>query len=385
MIRQPGHPVCITGTGSYLPGEPVRYEDIDQVLGPLDLADDDLKRWYSRAKQTMRQLLGMEVYYFALDPVTRQFTETPSTLAAKAGERALAAAGLTAADIDVLYYAGSSQDAFICPPTSTFVQQHLGIERCVEMSIHANCTSTYKALQIAADQIALGRYRTALVTTANMVSGHARAETLNQRALTRHQAMLRLFMCDGSGAFVLTRDDGARPGFEVYDTFVESVGGREPPQMYSRYGSASVAPDAIAAGDHHVTQNMGLVGGVGVGVFLSGFHRFLEKLGIDPLDAAFREQVSHVIANVPSDHLVEAGLEDMSARYRVSLDHIRQIYCSTVAKRGYTGPAAIAITLDELFRGGAVADGRFVASFVTESSKWMNAGFMLRSRLGTAA
>ena len=50
------------------------------------------------------------------------------------------------------------------------------------------------------------------------------------------------------------------------------------------------------------------------------------------------------------------------------------------AKRGYTGPAAIAITLDELLRAGSLSDGKFVLSFVTESSKWMNAGFLLRYR-----
>lgn len=380
MRRQPGHPVLITGTGSYLPGAPVPYEDIDRVLGELDQADPDLQRWYTRAKATMRQLLGMEVYYFALDPETRQPTETPSTLAAKAAERALQAAGMKASDIDILFYAGCSQDAFICPPTSAFVQQHLGIEVCAEMSIHANCTSTYKAIQVAADQIALGRYDTALVTTASMVSGHARAETLNQHKLTRHQALLRLFMCDGGGALVLTRDDGRRPAFEVYDTFVESVGGRDEPRMSSRYGSASVAPAAIAAGDHHVTQDMSVVGGLGVERFVGGVQRFLEQLGVDTDDPEFRAQATHLLANVPSEHLVETGLEDLSARYRVSMDHLRSIYTSTVAKRGYTGPAAVAITLDGLLRDRAVADGKFVLSFVTESSKWMNAGFALRYR-----
>lgn len=382
MRRQPGAPVLIRGTGSYLPGPPVPYEDLDAVLGPLDQAEPDLQRWYARAKVTMRPLLGMEVYHFALDPQTRTFTETPSSLAAKAAERALEAAGLRAGDVELLLYAGCSQDSFICPPTSVFVQEHLGIERCVEMSVHANCTSTYKALQIAADQIALGRYRTALVTTANLVSGHACAETLTQQALTRHQAILRLFLCDGGGAFVLTRDDGVSPGFELYDTFLESVGGREPPQMASRYGSASVAPRALAAGDHHVTQNMGLVGQAGVRFFVEGVQRFLLHIGADPQDPEVQAQLTHFIANVPSDHLVEAGIEDLSAAFRLPLELVRRVFTSTVAQRGYTGPAAIAITLDELARAGAVRDGAYVASFVTESSKWMNAGFLLRRRAG---
>jgi 3-oxoacyl-[acyl-carrier-protein] synthase-3 len=378
--RQPGHPVRIAGTGAYLPGEPIAYDDIDKVLGEFDQADEDIRRWYPRAKETMRQLLGMEAYYFAVDPKTRAFTDTPSTLAAKAATQALDAAGMGPEDVDILFYAGCSQDAFICPPTSTFVQQHLGIANCAEISIHSNCTSTYKAIQVAADQIAMGRYRTALVTSANMVSGHAMAATLNQKALTRHQAMLRLFLCDGGGALVLTRDDGQSPGFEVWDTFIESAGGNDEPQMYSRYGSASIAPEAIAQGHHHVTQNMQMVGSLAVDVFIAGFERFAQKLGLDLGAPETHEQIRWFLANVPSDHLVEATHEEFMRRYGLPPEVARRQYYSTVAKRGYTGPAAIAVALDQLWRNHAVPDGKFIISFVTESSKWMNAGFLMRRR-----
>ena len=154
--------------------------------------------------------------------------------------------------------------------------------------------------------------------------------------------------------------------------------------MYSRYGSASVAPRAFALGHHHVTQNMGLVGSLGVEHFLGGLERFAARLEIDAQSTDFREQVSHFLANVPSDHLVESGLEQGSARWALPLDHMRRIYTSTVAHRGYTGPAAVVITLDELLRAGGIRDGRFVMSFVTESSKWMNAGFLMRFREGDA-
>lgn len=380
MKRQPGNPVRIVGTGSYLPGAPIAFDDVDRVLGELEDVDDDFKRWYKRSKRTMKQLLGMEHYYFAIDPETREFTETPSTLAAKAAERALESAGMKPDDIDILFYAGCSQDAFICPPTSTYVQQHLGIKRCAEMSIHANCTSTYKAIQVAADQIALGRYDTALVTTANMVSGHALAATLNQKTLTRHQAMLRWFLCDGGGALVLKRDDGTSPGFEVLDTFVESVGATEAPQMFSKYGSASVAPQAIAAGDHHVTQNFQVVSSLGSKIFMEGYDRFVNQLELHPGSPEFLDNVSHFLANVPTDHLVDNAFDSYCKAYGVTKDQVKQAYYSTVAKRGYTGPVAIAITLDELHRQNKIEDGKYLISFVTESSKWMNAGLFLRYR-----
>lgn len=380
MNQQPGYRVMVVGTGSYLPGNPIPYDDVDRVLGELNEVDDDFKRWYKRSKRTMKQLLGMESYYFAIDPQTGEFTETPSTMAAKAAERALENAGLTGKDVDLLIYAGCSQDAFICPPTSTFVQQHLGIERCAELSIHANCTSTYKAIQVAADQIALGRYKTALITTANMVSGHALARTLNQKTLTRHQALLRFFLCDGGGALVLTRDEGQAAGFEIVNTMIESVGAREAPQMFSRYGSASVASEAIANGDHHVTQNLQVVSSQAGEIFLNGFDRFVKQLDFHPASPQFLNGVTHFLANVPTDHLVESSMESYALRYGVTLQEAKARYFSTVARRGYTGPVALAISLDELHRQKKLQHGRYLISFVTESSKWLNAGLLLRSR-----
>jgi 3-oxoacyl-[acyl-carrier-protein] synthase III len=202
---------------------------------------------------------------------------------------------------------------------------------------------------------------------------------------------MRVFLCDGGGALVLTRDPPepkadatglapARPAFELWDTFIESAGGAEEPQMYSRYGSASVAPEAIARGDHHVTQNMAAVGAMAVEVFLAGFQRFADQLGIHPGDPEVIDQVAYFLANVPSDHLVEATHEEFARRYGVPVEVARRQYYSTVAGRGYTGPAALPITLDQLFRERKVPDGKFLISFVTESSKWMNAGLLLRSR-----
>lgn len=376
MKRPGGHPVRVAAAGSFLPGEPLGYDDIDSVLGPF--TEPTLQRAYQRSREVMRELLAMDRYYFAVDPVTRQITETPSSMAAKAARRALDAAGMQPSDVDLLVYAGSSQDRFICPPTSVFVQEHLGIERCAELSFHANCTATYKAIQVAADQIALGRYRTALITSSNLVSGSWMAEAYTQAHMNRAQAMMRLFLCDGAGAILLTRDDGAGAGLEVWDTYLESVGCHKAPRMTTRFGSASLAPQAIAAGDHHVEQDLGLVGREGVEVFLGGFVRFATQLGMTAPD--FRERVSHVMANVPSDHLVDAALEDTSLQYDLPLEHLRQVYYSTVAGRGYTGPAAVLISLDELLQSGALQDDRFVISFVTESSKWMNAGFLLRHR-----
>ena len=380
MNKQPGHGVVVAGAGAFLPGEPIAYEDADRFLGEFDQVDEDFKRWYTRARRTMKQLLAIEHYHYALDPITRKATETPSTMAAKAGKQALAAAGIAPEQVDMVMYAGATQDCFITPPTSTFVQQHLGIARCAEMSIHSNCTSTYKAIQVAADQIAYGRYRTVLVTSANMVSVSNLASSFNQAHITRNQAMLRWFLSDGGGAVVLTRDEGQPRCLEVINTFVESLGMAREPHMFANFGSADNPMEAVARGAHHVSQDFAQVSKIGPEFFVDGFFRFAEQLGIDPSDERTLEQIRYVLVNLPSDHLMEAGLENWSGRVKMPVAKLMERYYSTVAGRGYTGPAAVLISLETLLRTGGLEEGQHVMSLVTESSKWMNGGFLLRYR-----
>ena len=383
MKNQPGHAVMLTGTGSFLPGAPIPYDDADRVLGEFDQVDPAFRTWYMRARRTMKTLLGIQHYFYALDPVTRAATETPSSLAAKAGARAMEAAGVGPEDIDIVFYAGATQDHFVTPPTSTLVQQHLGIERCAEMSIHSNCTSTYKAIQVAADQIAYGRYKTALVTSANLVSVSNLASAFNQAHLTRAQAMMRFFLCDGGGAIVLQRGEDGQAGLRVVDTFVESLGTKHAPHMSAPFGSADNPIEAVAQGRHHISQDFGEVSRIAPAFFVDGFLRFATQLGLDWTDEAAMAPIRHVLVNVPSDHLVDAGLEDAALRTKLPMDGIKKRYTSTVRDRGYTGPAAVLITLDELLRaedpaGGPLRPGEAIMSVVTESSKWMNAGFLFQ-------
>lgn len=380
MKKQSGHGVVMSGTGAFLPGERISYEEADQILGSFDEVDEEFKRWYARARRTMKSLLAIDYYHYALDPVTRKATETPSTMAAKAGKAALESAGVSPDEVDLVIYAGATQDYFLTPPTSTFVQQHLGIGRCAEMSIHSNCTSTYKALQVAGDQIALGRYKKVLVTSANMVSVSNLAASYTQSHLTRNQAMLRWFLSDGGGAVLLERDEGQTGCLELWDTFIESLGMAREPHMFTRFGSANNPVEAIAQGLHHVSQDFAQVSQIGPQFFVDGFIRFAAQLGLDPRNEATMDQISHVLVNLPSDHLLEAGMEDWQSRVGLSIEKLKERYYSTVAGRGYTGPAAVLITLDELMRSKKLSDNRFVLSLVTESSKWMNGGFLLRYR-----
>lgn len=378
--------VKLIGTGSYLPGEAIPFDEIEGVLGKFEDMPKDFNRWYKRTRRLMSQLLGMENYYYALDPNTRQQTETCASLSAKAAEKALEMAQVDAQDVDLLIYASSSLDRFICPPTSALVQESLGIKHCAEYTIHSNCTATYKALEMAADLLACGRYKTALIVSANLVSNALKVEYFNKEKLDRNSAMLRFFLCDGAGAMVLQAVDpqeAPKPGFCFVDTFLESVGADMPSHMYNQAGASTLGPlEDYKAGFHHIIQDFSSVSTIGPRIFAEGFNRMVDQIRGKKGEDHFKtraQDVSHFLVNVPSRHLIDLVADDLSAQFAAHLGGTVpfDLYYSTTEKLGYTGPAAIALTLDRLMRTEDLNDGQMVVSFVTESSKWINAGFML--------
>ncbi|MET9964260.1 3-oxoacyl-[acyl-carrier-protein] synthase III C-terminal domain-containing protein [Streptomyces sp. NPDC006326] len=86
-----------------------------------------------------------------------------STLAAGAGRRALAAAGLTPPDIDLLLFASASRD-MVEPATAHIVQAELGT-RAHALDVTNACNSFVNGIDLARAMILAGRARRALVVT----------------------------------------------------------------------------------------------------------------------------------------------------------------------------------------------------------------------------
>ena len=161
-------PVYVAGTGTFLPGEAIPVERIDEVLGPLTEAPAPIQRWMKNMAPVMREVLAIRQVHYAIDPVTRAFTEDNVTMGTKAARAALDHAGIPATDVDLLCYGSAHQDQM--PTASVRIQEALGIERLTEFSIHANCSSAYKAIYLAHHLLATGAYDTALVVSAGISS-----------------------------------------------------------------------------------------------------------------------------------------------------------------------------------------------------------------------
>lgn len=365
--------VFLLGTGRHLPGDPIPVERAQEVLGPLTDAPPRIRRWMEEMGPVMRQLLDIEVVHYALDPRTRQFTEDNVTMAEKAARQALEAAGMTPGDLDLLCYGSAHQDQM--PTASVRIQKALGIDSCAEFSIHANCTSAYKAFYLAHHLLADGHYDRALAVSAGISSSELRAEYFNQQKVDKESLFLRWFLSDGAGAAVLGVDPPARgPVIEVECTYVESVGGNRPSLMFNHRPAYWMSPvEEFEAAAHHLRQTFrnelatGVFQEPGGSVFLKGYLRMLARAGIDPL------AVDHLQVNLPARHIVESVAAELQG-----IGFPRERIDQRMARMGYAGPPMTFLAMDAFLRETGLGPGRRLASFVTEVSQFMQAGWVLR-------
>ena len=86
-----------------------------------------------------------------------------------AAERALAAAGIDAADIDLVVL-GSTTPEEICPNTASFIKNQLGATKAAAFDLNSACTSWLYAMNVATDMIKAGSVKKAVVIGSERLS-----------------------------------------------------------------------------------------------------------------------------------------------------------------------------------------------------------------------
>ena len=366
--------VKVAGTSAYLPGNPVLFDDIDKVLGELPEAPSRIQAWMKSMHSVMKEMLRVKQYYFAIDPHTREFTETNVTMAVKAARKALDDAGLQPNDINLLLFACSSLEQM--PAASTAIQEQLGIRQCGEISIQSNCSSVYKAIMLAHDLIAIGRYDTVMVVSSNMASSTARAEFFNQKLVKRDEIMLRWFLCDGAGCMIFTKDDSSQPKGTYLDAaYIESVGCGINPMMFNKKRAYSMNPqEEYNQALHHIAQrstNMRTDDNSGdvliVNTFIEGLKRMVKQCNID------LGKITLFNINFPAEHVNQAIMEKC-----IEMGIAADAFYSKLGDYGYSGAPMALITIDKLLKEEKLKENDQILSFVLEVSKIMQAGFLLK-------
>lgn len=368
--------VYVSGTGRFLPNAPISNERIDDVLGRLTDAPPRVMGFMDNVSPRMLADSGIAQRHFAVDPETHRLTHTVASLGEEAARQALQAAGKSASDVDLLILASPNYDQST-PPTSSLLQQRLGIERCAEMEIHSNCSGVGKSVQVAYDALRVGRYRSALIVICQLSSVYLRSCYFNQPQMGKTAAALRYILADGAGALLLETapgDAAEAPPLEIIGTFVESRGGNMEPAMTAGGGVSDLTDldNPIEAcyrqGLHHLNQDFAAVNRYAGPYLLDGILLMLDELGIDS------STVAHYVASIPTMQLYEANGEQIQNRLRIKLDRMKFRARNT----GYCGGASVLLHFDEMVRNGEIQRDELVVLHAVESSKWMTAGFVIR-------
>ncbi|MFP4023394.1 MAG: 3-oxoacyl-ACP synthase [Thiohalospira sp.] len=363
--------VKLTGSGSYLPGKPITIDDVDYFLGELTEAPKKMQKWMQRMKELMREMLEVKHYHFAINPETHEFTDDNVTMSVKAAKKALDAAGLKGNDIDLIVYGSAHQDQM--PTTSVRIQEALGIEQCGEMGIHANCTSAYKALLVASDFIKSGRYKNALVISSSMSSSELRADYYNQPLVKKEELFLRYFLSDGAGALLLKAEEEKKKGLFVENTYMESIGGKKPAAMLNKRPAYWMNPkQEYELGYHHLSQMFNEQLRTHFhdhdgSVFIKGLKRMLQKYPVD------LKQLKYFQVNFPSKHISELIMDECE---ELGID--RNTLYTKMSDMGYAGPPMAFISIDKILNEEKLTSRDLIISFVTEVSKFLQAGYILK-------
>jgi 3-oxoacyl-[acyl-carrier-protein] synthase III len=169
----------IKGTGSALP---VRIVTNDELAAQIDTSDE----WIT-------ERTGIKARHIAGEG------ETTATLGAQAAQAALDAAGLAAADIDLIVVATCTPDQTF-PATATKIQHMLGCNGGVAFDVAAVCSGFLYAFSVAESMIRAGAAKNALVVG---------AETMT-RLLDWDDRGTCVLFGDGAGAVVLSAETSER-------------------------------------------------------------------------------------------------------------------------------------------------------------------------------
>jgi 3-oxoacyl-[acyl-carrier-protein] synthase-3 len=300
----------IAGTGSYLPEKILTNADLELLV---DTSDE----WIvSRT--------GIERRHVAAEG------ETTTDLAEYAARRAMAAAQVTGADIDLICVGTTTPD-LVFPNVGTLLQDRLGIHHgCPAFSLEAACTGFVYALSVADKFVRLGESKCALVVG---------AETLTRIVDWNDRGTCVLF-ADGAGAVVL--QPASEPG--IISTRLHSDG---------RYKDLLLYPDGVSKGFKLVREGK-------AGVQMKGNEVY--KVAVNTLGQLVTETLSaHNIAIEQLDWLIphQANIriiEAIAKRLRLPMERV----IVTINDHGNTSAASVPLALDTAVRDGRVRRGQLL-------------------------
>lgn len=313
-------PFCassIIGTGSYMP---------EKIL-----TNDDLSKFVETSDEWITSRTGIKARRIAAED------QATSDLASEAARRAMAAAGVTPEEINLIVVATVTPDMFF-PSTACFVQKKIGASNAVCFDISAACSGFLYALQVARHFINTGNRTTALVIGAEKLSSLINWQDRNTCVL----------FGDGAGAVVIRRaEEGADAPGRVLSTVMGSDGNLT--DLLKVPGGASACPITEA----NVASRPNTIHMEGRETFKHAVTRMcqaseqaLEMAGLT------KDDIAMVIPHQANARIISVIAERLGVPPEKTFINLDQY--------GNTSAATIPVALDEAHRQGKIKRGDIV-------------------------
>ncbi len=265
----------------------MEIKSLATYVPPRVLTNADLERMVDTNDEWILQRTGIRERHI-VDPGV-----ATSDLATEAAVAAIARAGLTANDIDLIIVGTVTPDMFF-PSTACLVQHKIGASRAWGFDLSAACSAYTYALTVGAQLIAAGGVRHALVIGADVMSS----------IIDYTDRSTCILFGDGAGAMVLGPAEDPSVGIIDYEHEVDGSGG--PALCMPAGGSRRPAShETVDERLHYVKQDGQTVFKFAVRKTGDVCERLLARNGVTPadLDLFVSHQANRRIINSAAERL----------------------------------------------------------------------------------
>ena len=359
----------ITATGSYLPGDPVTNEEIEDYIGQAGRASSDLK-------DLVLSNCGIKTRHYAIDKNQRTLISN-AAMAARAVRVAAERAGLGPDEVELLSAATTMPD-LMAPGHASMVHGELGFGPLEIATAHGVCSCGMMALKTAYLQVAIGEKRNAVCVASEFASRGLKsarytdfARTSKDGALPMEAAFLRYMLSDGAGAAVIENAPAAA-GISLRIDWISLTSYAHTERACMYFGSSDnscetawldypTASAAAAGGALALRQELALLPHL-VRIGVDEYQRLLALGKFDP------DTLTWLPAHYSSESMKRMVLQELSRRGAGAIRP--EMWFSNLTKVGNIGSAAIFVILDEMMTEGLISDGDILLCMVPESGRF---------------
>ena len=300
----------VTGWGRYAPAQILTNADLEKMV---DTSDE-----WIRTRTGIRERRVAAAH------------ETTASMAAVAGRRAIAVAGIDPDEIDLILVATLTPDYWM-PSTAALVKEAVGNTRAAAMDVAAACSGFVYAVSVAQAYIASGMARHVLVVGAELLT----------RFLDYSDRNTCILFGDGAGAIVMSASD--EPGGALGIELTTEPSGAYMIWLPAGGSKAPASSKTVARGEHFIRMEGRETYRFATRTLATTALAAIERAGLKPAD------ISLIIPHQANIRIIEAvakGLGLPMERMFVNVD-----------RYGNTSAASVPIALAEAVDTGRIQVG----------------------------